>query len=132
MPADYLSSRPAGNAARYGQMADTSRTRRGRSELDRDYLVAVHIIEYRGVSGLGVSQTPRPWKTKPSKTLTADDNNFVLMQRLGYESPSRGSRAMLSAHLHAKSLHSLYRTSTTHSAAAGATAEVNLVWFFLN
>lgn len=94
MQADYLSSRPAGNAARYRQMADTSRTRCGRSELDNDYLVAIHTIEYRGVSGLGVSRTPWPWSAKPSKTLTADDNNFILMQRLGYESPSRGSRAM--------------------------------------
>lgn len=45
-------------------------------------------------SGLGVSRTPRAWRARKSKTLTADDNNFILMQRLGYESPSRGSRAM--------------------------------------
>lgn len=37
---------------------------------------AVYIVEHRGVSGLGVSRTPRPLRTRPSKTLTADDNNF--------------------------------------------------------
>ncbi|KAH8757207.1 hypothetical protein F5883DRAFT_159663 [Diaporthe sp. PMI_573] len=58
------------------------------------FWAAVHIVEHRGVSGLGVSRTPRPSRTKASKTLTADDNNLIVMQGLGYESPSRESRAM--------------------------------------
>lgn len=56
--------------------------------------VVVYMIELRGASGLGVSRTPLPWRAEVSKTLTADDNNLFLMQRLGYESPSRGSQAM--------------------------------------
>lgn len=79
--------------------------------------VAVHIIEHRGASGLGVSRTPRAWRAKSSKTLTADDNNFIVMQRLGYESPSRGSKATrtVCAYLHAKTIQYVAYTSPRSS-----------------
>lgn len=95
--------------------------------------VAVHITEHRGSSGLGVSRTPRAWRAKSSKTLTADDNNFILMQRLGHESPSRGSEATHCLCIFARenyTVRGLYLTSIIPSATAGATAEVNLVWSF--
>lgn len=133
MPADYPSSGPAGNAARNSKWRTAQDPEAGSEDRTMTTQVAVHIIEHHGVSGLGVSRTPRAWRAKSSKTLTADDNNFILMQRLGHESPSRGSKATHCLCMFARKNytgHRLYLASIIPSAAAGATAEVNLIWSF--